>query len=60
MTLLFPNTQDRGKMIGIPCPICKATQQTPYAEKKRTAEVCSGCNRIFHVEIFKSGTIVVE
>ncbi|MBU1003683.1 MAG: hypothetical protein KKE73_14310 [Proteobacteria bacterium] len=60
MTLLFPNAQDRGKVIEVPCPCCNATLQTPYAEKKRTAEVCGRCNRLFHVQIFRSGTIIVE
>lgn len=60
MTLLFPKAQDKGKMINVPCPACNTQLTTPYTEKKRTAEVCHGCHRVFSIEIFRGGTVVVE
>jgi len=60
MTLLFPDARDKGKMIAVPCPTCNTQHTTPYTEKKRTAEVCPRCSRVFCVEIFKGGTVVVE
>ncbi|BBD09017.1 hypothetical protein [Desulfovibrio ferrophilus] len=60
MTLLFPDAEDKGKIIGIPCPACNTIHKTHYNEMKRSTEICDSCSRIFHIEIFKGGTIAVE
>lgn len=60
MTLLFPNARDLGKEIAILCPHCKAEHRTRYSVRRRTAEVCGRCHRVFRIEIFPGGTVLVE
>lgn len=60
MTILFPDTRDMGKEIAIRCPRCDGRNRTPYTVHKRNAEVCPKCNKVFHLEIFGSGTVLVE
>lgn len=60
MTILFPDTRDMGKEIAIRCPRCARRTSTPYRVRKRCAEVCPKCNKVYHMEIFASGAVLVE
>lgn len=60
MDITFLEDKTKERTLKLPCPSCKSTHLVSYREKRRTTEICADCGRMFFVQIYPGGMIVVE
>jgi transposase-like protein len=60
MDITFLEEKAKKRTFTLPCPSCKSKHLVSNKERCRTTEICVDCGRIFFVQMYPGGMIVVE